>query len=619
MRLKILIAILLSALTIKAADIEMPDFSYNIISMENLTVEVVAISTTENDISIPSTVTVNGKTFTVIKIADELFKENRSIENINIPNSIETIGQNAFYSCSKLKSLVIEDGERELLLDIGYASLLPVFGDCVNLKSVYFGRNIKLADHIHRQASPFYNNASLTEVTFSSYVTSIPHYMFYKCKGLVSISLPDGIQNIGVRSFSECENLSGVILSKTLKTIGSQAFEDCTVLSSIILPNSLETIGTDAFRNTAISEISIPANVDCIEGGAFLGTKLQTLRIEDSTEPIKMPTHSNQYTRNQFDYTELSEVYLGRNIDYFENEKYIKEGPFPGTITKITLGSNVTNINPFLFEYAHFNNIELSENIISIGKNAFQNSSLNSIIIPSSVQTIDREAFSNCANLSRVSILNDNLSLSISLFKNCVSLTEIHLPIYINTIPYQCFSGCSSMSNIEFPSTLREISNNAFENCVNLTDIEFPQDLETIGSDSFKDCSKLSSIRFANNVKELGATSFTNCPLNSISIQCQTPPKIQNNTFDNKVYLNADLYVPYDAISDYNSADGWKFFSSIKDISSGVENIVFDKMRQIEIFDINGNRIYQNDKDIKLPSGIYIIRNGSITKKFIIH
>lgn len=107
MRLKILIAILLSALTIKAADIEMPDFSYNIISMENLTVEVVAISTTENDISIPSTVTVNGKTFTVIKIADELFKENRSIENINIPNSIETIGQNAFYSCSKLKSLVI--------------------------------------------------------------------------------------------------------------------------------------------------------------------------------------------------------------------------------------------------------------------------------------------------------------------------------------------------------------------------------------------------------------------------------------------------------------------------------------------------------------------------------
>lgn len=82
-----------------------------------------------------------------------------------------------------------------------------------------------------------------------------------------------------------------------------------------------------------------------------------------------MPTYSNQYTRNQFDYTELSDVYLGRNIDYVQNDKYIKEGPFPGTITNITLGSNVTNINPFLFEYAHINNIELPENIIFIGRN----------------------------------------------------------------------------------------------------------------------------------------------------------------------------------------------------------------------------------------------------------
>lgn len=619
MRLKILLVILLSALTVKAADIDLPDFSFNIISMENLTVEVVAISTTENEVSIPSTVTVNGKTFTVIKIADELFKDNRNIEKIIIPNSIETIGQNAFYSCSKLNNLVIENGEKELLLDIGYSSLLPVFGDCINLKSVYFGRNIKLANHIHHQASPFYNNSSLTDITFSSYVTTIPHYMFYKCKGLVSVSLPDGIQSIGVRSFSECENLSVVTLSKSLKTIGTKAFEDCTKLSSIILPNSLETIGTDAFRNTAISEISIPSNVNCIEGGAFFGTKLQILRIEDSTEPIKMPTHSNQYTRNQFDYTELSDVYLGRNIDYVQNDKYIKEGPFPGTITNITLGRNVTNINPFLFEYAHINNIELHENIIFIGRNAFQNSSLNSIDIPSSVQTIEREAFSNCANLSKVSILNDNLSLPISLFKNCASLTEIHLPSYITTIPYQCFSGCSSMRNVELPSTVQEISNNAFENCVNLTDIVFSQDLETIGSESFKDCSKLSSIRFADNVKELGASSFANCPLISISIQCQTPPKIQNNTFDNKVYLTADLYVPYNAISDYSSADVWKFFSSIKDISSGVEEIVFDHLQQIEIFDINGNRIYQNDKDLKLPSGIYIIREGSISKKLLVH
>jgi hypothetical protein len=54
--------------------------------------------------------------------------EGSDIESINIPDSVITIGDRAFYACSNLASIIIPDS----VIDIGTAA----FSSCTNLESV---------------------------------------------------------------------------------------------------------------------------------------------------------------------------------------------------------------------------------------------------------------------------------------------------------------------------------------------------------------------------------------------------------------------------------------------------------------------------------------------------
>ena len=614
------IVFLMSVMLTYAADIELSDFSYNILSIENHTVEVVSSNASVKEVLIPSSVEYNGRKFTVTKLADQLFYQNWTIEQVSIPSSVETIGVNAFWGCTNLKELVIEDGDNSILLDYTYYSLQPAFAGCNNLSTLYIGRNISFSTQ-YIQASPFYGNNSLDNVEISSNVTTIPHYLFFSCKGLKKISLPNEIQTIGVRAFAECSNLQEVQLPSELKTIYWSAFEDCTSLSGIVLPLTLESIDRDAFRNTAITEITIPVSVKCIEGGAFFGSKLKSLLIEDSEEPIRMPKHSSQYSRNQFDNTELTNVYLGRNIDYQENEAYSKEGLFPYTVSHIEFSNYVTKINPFLLSYTHLKNIELTPSITSIGRNAFQNSTIENIVIPETILTIEARAFINCTNLATVKFLNDDLAMANSIFEGCTSLKSIVLPVNLQYIPASCFANCSSLETIDFPISLTLINGGAFKNCTSLSEITFPEELMNIDFDAFYGCSNLYLIKFGNHIATIGTQSFTGCPLNSILICNETPPSVNTNTFDNKVYLNAVLYVPDSAIANYEDADVWKNFGNMKDkddFITGVHNIIYNTNVPYVIYDINGKEVYSGTEKYDLPSGLYIVRHGVTTNKVLI-
>ena len=621
MKFIILSLFLLSALFSNAADIELSDFSYNVLSIDELTVEVVASNSTNKELAIPTTINYNGRIFTVKKIADELFYNNSSIECVSIPNSIDIIGKNAFYSCVNLKKLVIEDGESQLHIDYVPYSLMPAFGHCDNLTTLYVGRNITFSTN-YVTASPLYNNTSLKNVEFGPNVNIVPHYLFYYCKGLDSVLLPNSVKSIGASAFEGCENIVGIQLPANLINIYQAAFEDCSSLSSIILPPSLTEIGTDAFKNSALSEISIPPSVKIIDGGAFMGSNLTKIIFEDTSEPIRLPNHINQYQRNQFDYTELSDVYLGRDIDYVENEKYIDEGPFPGTIKNITFGNYVTKINPYLLEYSKFANIEITPNINSIGKYAFHNSALRSIVIPNTVSSIDELAFCDCSYLNNVNFLCENIDLGRSIFRNCSLLTEVNLPSQLKTVPVGCFSGCVSLEDIVLPQSLTSIGDFAFENCENIVKAVFTNDIEIIGVDTFKGCSNLKTIEIGNGVKEIGLRSFADCPIQQIVSHCVTPPTIETNVFNNGTYLNATLYVPNNNINDYSNSIGWKNFSfiiSIDDYIAGIDEITCNRMQIFSIYDIDGKLIYSGDNiPDYLPNGLYIIKNGSICKKIMV-
>jgi hypothetical protein len=189
----------------------------------------------------------------------------------NIPNSVTTIGNGAFSSCSSLTSITIPNS----VTSIGYGA----FRDCSSLTSItvssgntaYVSENGVLFDKsktiiiaCSRGKTGSYNIpnsvttigdwafgdcASLTSITIPNSVTTIGDDAFRFCRSLTSITIPNSITTIGEYAFNDCESLTSITIGNSVTTIGSSAFRGCSSLTSITIPNSVTTIGNRAFAH----------------------------------------------------------------------------------------------------------------------------------------------------------------------------------------------------------------------------------------------------------------------------------------------------------------------------------------------------------------------------------
>ena len=151
-----------------------------------------------------------------------------------IPDSVTSIGDGAFVSCTSLKSLVTPD------------SVTSIGG------------------------SAFENCYSLSSVVLPDSVTSIGAWAFSGCSDLADIVIPYGVTSIGNYAFCGCESLTDIVIPDSVNSIGSSAFEGCTSLSSVIIPDSVTRIGNGAFNAcSSLSNIVIPNSVTSIGDGAF--------------------------------------------------------------------------------------------------------------------------------------------------------------------------------------------------------------------------------------------------------------------------------------------------------------------------------------------------------------
>lgn len=184
---------------------------------------------------------------------------NSGITDINFPSSLKTIGKNAFYGCSKLKEVELNDGIESIL---NYA-----FSGCTSLEKVIIPSSITTIPDCC-----FTNCSSLLEIEIPDSVTSIQYRAFGGCSSLEFIELPCNLTYISRYLFYECSNLKQIVIPDTVKSIGWHAFDGCSKLKDVKLNESLKWIESSAFYNCYdLKIVVVPSTTTSYESSTTFG------------------------------------------------------------------------------------------------------------------------------------------------------------------------------------------------------------------------------------------------------------------------------------------------------------------------------------------------------------
>ena len=207
----------------------------------------------------------------VKSIGDEAFRFCESLQSVTIPNSVTKIGDYAFSSCKSLQSVTIPNS----VTKIGDFA----FSDCYSLQSITIPNSVT---SIGNRA--FYSCESLQNVTIPNSVTKIEDYAFYSCESLQSVTIPNSVTSIGDHAFEQCYSLQSITIPNSVTSIGDHAFKYCNSLQSVTIPNSVTSIGDHAFSPChSLQSVTIPNSVTSIGYGAFCGCySLQSVTIPNS-------------------------------------------------------------------------------------------------------------------------------------------------------------------------------------------------------------------------------------------------------------------------------------------------------------------------------------------------
>lgn len=392
------------------------------------------------------------------------------LDSITIPESVESIGRDAFYGCSENVFSSRSDG------------LVVIDGWIV-------GTNQNVG----------------TEYDFSAAqdIVGIADYAFSR--------VPEPIYISGIRSGIKRTEES---LENTVGVAGYGAYRLSMITSEIEPYGVCTDMATQYDFPPPYSTITIHNEIQKLYISAINSFQSrgipQVMQIESDTTIIGAYAIDSILSESEFElrinsaHIYIEEYALRRTtwtITLNGIVESIAEYAFSGCtgLTNITLSSRMTQIPIGAFSETGLTSISLPDTLAFIGDEAFYNSRLEEIAIPDSVSSIGDLCFSGCTNLSSV-ILPENEQfeeLGVELFSE-TGIQNIAIPSNVTYVYGYCFSGCTSLAMVTIASGSKPLGLDeaAFSGCSSLVNITIPERITYIGSRCFESCPNLEVVEF---------------------------------------------------------------------------------------------------------------------------
>lgn len=314
----------------------------------------------KNTVQIPSTITVEGETYTVTGIQEKAFYSCPELKNVQIPSTVSTIGAQAFGESPLLSKIIVDPTNKNFYADNNGILFNKTQTELIFCPKTFSGA-YTVPEYVQKiHAFAFNNCKQLTSVVLPNGLKRIEDGAFWGCSNMTSANIPSGLTYLGSDAFRNASSLSSsIVLPSTLSEIGSSAFKRCTSLSNVTIENGVEIIGGSAFVDCSnLKSIDIPNSVYSLGTSAFESAGLTSINIPESITEI------------------LASVFYGCKL------------------TKITLPAGLKSIDAEAFadNGTNIEKVEIPESVISIGNNAFNGTNVKNFYINNIPSKIDLNA-----------------------------------------------------------------------------------------------------------------------------------------------------------------------------------------------------------------------------------